>query len=606
MPFNNKKERKQWWKGEEGETHKLVWQTVNTLYDTSKNSDYLLNLALYGDIDRQPSLFSMSRGDDYRNRSNPTYNVVKSCIDTAAAKIAKHCPEVQFLPDGASVKTQRRCLLLSQFIKGVFNETKAYDIAQDIFVDALIFGTGAIKVYSVDGSITLERVFIDEIITDDNETYYDNLRQLHQRRAIPRDQLLYLYPEHEEEINKTSEAPRNDLYNSEADLVEVIESWHLRSGKEAKDGKHTITIENATLLEEEYTKDYVPFIFYRWDKKRRGFYGSSMVKQLMGIQIEINKLLKNISIAQRLVAVPTVWVESGSLVDVSHISREIGQINRYTGNIPQTVTPQAMSPEVYQHVETLYHKAFELTGINQASAAGRRDPALKSGIALRTAQEIETERFILQTKNYTKTFSDLAKIIVDVAKDLYESKNDLKVKAKQSSVVREIKWSEVNVEEDKYTITVDETSALPSTLAGKLDTVADMIQLGLIEDKEYASRMLQLPDLRDYHSRHDASLNEITLQLENIVEEGIYEGPDPHVNPQQARDEANKAYLKYKHTDIEKERLQLIDDYIRDAQAMIDAMQASQAPAPQPNPQGPPPNVDPSTGQPMPPMNPPQ
>ncbi len=56
-------------------------------------------------------------------------------------------------------------------------------------------------------------------------------------------------------------------------MIKVIESWHLKSGPKAKDGKHTICISSATLFEEQYDKDYFPFVFFRWGDRPVGFFG---------------------------------------------------------------------------------------------------------------------------------------------------------------------------------------------------------------------------------------------------------------------------------------------------------------------------------------------
>jgi hypothetical protein len=41
-----------------------------------------------------------------------------------------------------------------------------------------------------------------------------------------------------------------------------------------------------------------------------------------------------------------------------------------------------MHPEVYSHMERLFGKAYEIAGISELSATGKKPPGLESGAAL--------------------------------------------------------------------------------------------------------------------------------------------------------------------------------------------------------------------------------
>ena len=119
--------------------------------------------------------------------------------------------------------------------------------------------------------------------------------------------LKQMFPEYKALIDQASDTYNKFAtppYGDGADLVRVIESWHLPSGEEAKDGKHTICISNATLLDEKYEKDYFPFVFFRWGLRPVGFFGQGLAEQLQGLQLEINKLLRTIQVSMHLVSIP--------------------------------------------------------------------------------------------------------------------------------------------------------------------------------------------------------------------------------------------------------------------------------------------------------------
>ena len=52
-------------------------------------------------------------------------------------------------------------------------------------------------------------------------------------------------------------------------------------------------------------------------------------------------------------------------------------------------------------------------------------------------------------KRYEKAFMEAAEIIIDMAKDLYESEGDYKVKAKDGKFVETISCKDVNMDADK-------------------------------------------------------------------------------------------------------------------------------------------------------------
>jgi hypothetical protein len=43
---------------------------------------------------------------------------------------------------------------------------------------------------------------------------------------------------------------------------------------------------------------------------------------------------------------------------------------------------QAMHPEVYNHLDRLYQRAYEISGISELSATGKKPAGLESGAAL--------------------------------------------------------------------------------------------------------------------------------------------------------------------------------------------------------------------------------
>lgn len=508
-----------------------------------------------------------------------TYNVIKSCIDAATAKIAASKPRPLFLTDNGSWNLQQRAKRLSQFIQGVFGtigtgtgvDRTMYGLGQQCFTDAAIFGLGTTYFFTDDNEVKAERNIIEEIVIDDTEGMYRQPRQIHRVRQAFKDVLKELYPKFEREISECAMViDEADSYKDTcADLIDVIESWHLPSGKGAKDGRHTISIGNATLFSEPWEEDYFPFLFQRWCHKPIGFYGTGLAEELCGIQLEINKLLRNIQISQHLMSVPQVWLETSSQAVTKHINNEIGGIKFYAGKPPIFNVPPAMSGEVYQHLETLYNRAFEITGISQMSATSRKPAGLDSAVAQREYKDTETERFAIQAGMYEDYYMEATQMIIKLCRKLKAEGKEPIVKFKDGNSMKMIKFSEVDIPDDQIVIKAYPTNFLPSTPAGKLQTIQELTQAGFYT-KEESLELIDFPDLEKVNRIKLAPREDVIKLIEGIIESGDYQQPEPFMNLELAKTLSQSYYLRGRADDMPEERLELLRTFMDDVQLLID------------------------------------
>ena len=497
-----------------------------------------------------------------------TYNIIKSCVDSVTAKIAKNKPRVKFVTTDGTFKEQRRAKKLTQYLDGLFYGADVYNHAQRMFKNACVFGTGCLKVFVEPNTtdIKVECILPTEIIVDQADGVYGKPKQLHQRKNANRENLIGIFPEFAEEINACTSLPHTVL--SAADQVMLIESWHLPSRKDAGDGKHTISLENVCLFEEEWKHDYYPFVFYRWTQKLAGFFGMGLCEELAGIQLSINKMLKMIQAAQEYMCVPRVFCEQGSVVAKQKLF-DFGIVEYAPGSsLPVFNTASAMPPEIYQFLETLFNKAYEISGISQLAASAQKPAGLNSGVALREFQDIATERFAIQGDKFEQLFLELGRMMIDLTKELYEDNTDLAVKARAKKFVDTIKWSEVELKEDQYVMECFPVSSLPETPEGKLQFVQELAQAGLIEP-ENIMELMSIPDIEGFMNLKNSSYEDTMKILDNIVDGGDYQRPDPYMNLQLARNLAQGLYLKYQTTDLEEDRLDMLRQWMDDCDLLL-------------------------------------
>lgn len=570
-----------WWKKKNNELYQSIFAYVRRL-DQDQNyrqMDNLRNMRLYGNSEFAGiNAYNYMRTETtYNVQNRVTLNIVQSMVDTVVSKIGKGKPRPYFLTDDGDFTLQRRAEKLTKFVEGQFYATEFYEKARQAFTDSCIFGTGAIKIFidSENSEIKAERVFIDELMVDDTESYYGAPRQLHQRKWIHKDVLAEMFPASKGAIMAAASESGEiqEFRNRNGDMLLVIESWHLPSGKGAKDGKHAICIANETLFEEVYDKQYFPFVFFRWNLKPIGFWGQGIAEQLTGLQLEINKILRTIQVSMHLVSVPKIFVEASSKIVTAHLNNKIGGIIKYAGQPPVEGKLGSVPGELFAHLDRLYSRAYEIVGVSQLAAQSTKPSGLNSGKALRTFNDLESERFMAVNQRYEQAFLDAAKIFVDLSKDIAEVTKNYEVKVPGSGFLKTIKWDDVQLSDDQYMMQIFPTSALSQTPAARLQEVQELLQAGFI-GKEDGMKLLDFPDLKSFYNMANAGVEDIEKQIEDMIDKGEYQTPEPFQNLQYGITKMQQAYLMYRTQNAPEDRLELLRRWMSDAKELLDKAQA--------------------------------
>jgi hypothetical protein len=560
-----------WWAQEEN-AHQSLISLIKRVQGKNNSTESLLASYASQYLNRPISSlsiqFSNPNARNIYDSSSLRYNVIKSCVDAAAAKVAKSRPRVQFLTTRGDYKQQKNAEKLTQYCDGLFHQLHLYETAQQAFIDAAVLNLGVLKICHDGQTPIVERVLPTEIFVNQNESLYGKPTNLYQIKHVDRYVLLDMFPEKEKQI--LAAAPSDPLKMEEGDMIPVHEAWHIGS-----QGRHVIAIQGADLVNEPYTKKDFPFVFFRWNQPLIGFYGVGIAEELLGIQIEINEILSKIQKSIDLVAVPRVYVETNSKIEVNQVTNDIGAIVEYSGNMPSFQTHQAMTPEVYGHLDRLFSKAYEITGISQLSASSMKPSGLDSGVAIREFQDIESERFSLVSQRWERLFVDVAEKLIDVTQELVELGVKPKIKVAQSKFVQEIKWSELNWSDDAFILQPFASSLLPTTPAGKLQKVIELMDRGLLSQAE-GKRLLEFPDLKSVSI--NSPFEDAMSTVDAALEQGVYESPEPGQDLDTLITLGTSKYLEARRSKYPEERLEILRKIIEDAKALKEEM----SPPPQP------------------------
>lgn len=518
----------------------------------------------------------------------PTFNVVQSCIDTLTSRIVQGKPLPSFLTDLSDYKQRLLAKKMNNFIQGELYQTKAYQKAEFVLRDAEVLGTGAFKIFKdMNKRVAIERTLITDLLVDPNDALYGYPRQLYQLSLIDRAVLDEMFPKQASIVKVAEQAyadKSTEYQKTVSDQIMVVESWHLPSGPDADDGKHLISCTAGPLLDEDYEKDHFPFVFLHYTPRILGFWAQSLAEQLMGTQLEINKLLMTVSSSINLVGVPRVFVEEGSKVVKAHLNNQIGSIITYRGTMPSYQVAPCVPEEIYAQLQRLIDYAYQIAGISALAAASKKPLGLDSGKALREYDDLQTDRFAAFEKRWEGMFVEMTYQIIENAMEIAEEEGEYDTVYPSKNLSQQIDLPDAKLLKNPYIIKCLDASSLSKDPAGRKQDVIDMIQAGMLTPQE-GRRLLYFSDLEQVEVLENAAEEKILKLLDKIVEEGDeedfeYEGPDPDMNIELAEKLVNQYINLYTGLGIEEEKANLLRNFSSQVKNMKnEAAQAMQPPA---------------------------
>lgn len=588
----------EWWKADND--MQLAMQVTQTASWLKKDQEYRIRqlavsvrlycgLSVYSYAGSNVSKMDRSKSlpDD-----RPTFNVVSACTDTLVSKICQDNPQPRFLTENADYKKRHLAQELNQFVLGEFDQTKAYEKGTKVLRDCCVMGTGVMKVYRGDNDkVCLDRVMMTDLYVDDNDSLNGQPQSMIQLKLVDRDKLITQNPTKAHILAASPNGyPDNvpDSGRTIADQIMVVEAWKLPSGPDPEEegyiaGRHTICVVNGILVDEPWEKEKFPFVFIKYSDPFLGFWGQGLGTRLFGNQLTLNRLMYTIARSITLVGVPRVFVEQSSKVVKAHLNNEIGTIVTYSGTKPTYEVAPCVPAELYAERDRIIDYAFRQEGISMMQASAQKPAGLDSGEAIRTYDDISSDRFATLAKKYENFYIELAYMITDLAMDIAKDIGKYQTVYPNKDGTKQISLPQMDFLKDPFVIQCFSQSSLPRTPAGRLQKVAEMIQSGMVTIKE-GRRLMHFPDLEQDEKLANASEERIFQILDDIVHEGKYTMPDPFLDLQLATQLTVQYINLYLQTNLEEEKADLLRKFFKQVQALIQGSQPIAPPVPAPVP----------------------
>lgn len=430
----------------------------------------------------------------------PKINVVKSAIDAVYSKMltSKVRPFINTIK--GSFKTIQICKQLQTFYDYFYEEEDVAHKIGEAVRDACTYDTGFI--------------YFDEVSSHVYKLQPWNVYT----RPVEKSNLNSVYIEFpNDSIDLIPEEVYKLLSKQEKDKLYV--TWGIYYNAKQKTKAYLI---NKTVRKVVETKfDCCPVLPIYYTVPNIGNTALSIADMLRGIQYEVDQLMIRIAEAIQISPANTILLDSASNIKVGKLKNKVGNVLQYdssSSNPPQVVAPNFISDQYKSFLNEFIEKAYNLVGISQLSAQGKKTPGVNSGVAMATQEDIESDRFQNLVDQYISAYTRLAKLMMK----MIQGDKDI-VEPNRYSL--SLKWEDVEKEYAKMRIQFSAADSLSKDPSEKLKQLQALAQAGIIPASQIAS-LLELPDINRGYSVANNAFNATMTLIDACIYDDKYEVPE--------------------------------------------------------------------------------
>ena len=511
--------KRPWWKDdalESKELSKEIFAHVNQLIEkrTAVENDWAIaekllgvNQSLQVSAQYKSASARVYKGISWSEDNRLKYNIIRPVRDTLKAHIAVTKPKPRYFPSNARFEQRERARNLTRYVRGVFVDTDAWSVGQQVFDDSTAYKIGFAKPVYVNDKIEIERVHPRCVVFD--ELPYGKPDLWYVVDTVSKWKLIDAYPEFEEQIlasDDSIEIKNGDFTNSDdeqSDEVTVIELWYCPPDKK---GKHIVCVSEDQLVNDPWKSNRPGLVPFVYDPPLVGMYGSSIVDKLKSIQKEVTFLLGRMQSQMNMGCFKLATTAVNASVEV--IDNQDWQLIKLDPNSTITaIKLDALDPMFPQRLDSLESKAYQITGVSEQFGQSDKPNALNSGKAISEWEDIQTKRFLHLAQRWQSWYVLLGEAILDLARSVnYEVKMGLDV----------LKFSDIDMDADDYVVEAYPVSIVPDTPAGTIQSILDLAQTdpNIAADQ---TALLDQADLAAHINRELAPKLYVHKVIDNIV-----------------------------------------------------------------------------------------
>lgn len=488
--------------------------------------------------------------------------LVRSAVATAVSTIyAPQKPKPQFQTLGATWATRRKAYKLDRVVEGILNQRQGryinvWAMMADVAVDAVLHGTGVLKVVAnrAKKRIDHEWIALPDLFVDPAEGR--NPQCMYERGKIDRAAARLKYPGAKRAIDA---APAYEWFGAthsgmrrNNDIIEIKYAYRLPQSAD-EPGKMATVIGDAVVDESEWTAPAFPYMFLVWEPWRDGFWASGVADE-GGRQAEECADLDARLMARQLIASnKKIYYREASCNPEDLVMNDAAVAVKVNAGaeFPQETVVPAFTPMDLDFLREKKTNFWDSLGISQVSAAARREQGVQSGIAMMTLNDTKAGRQLIKAQRYEQAYVDLAHQYVWRLRELAEEDKDFMVTWPGKTLMRQVKWSDADAQDDEFSVSVAPSSSLPHDPAGRQEMVQTLYNGGLIS-QETAKGLIGWPDLDSELNIENAEYEYVDQLIERYLDAdpetwgaGDYEAPEGFImNKMQALRRFSAAWFR--------------------------------------------------------------
>jgi hypothetical protein len=466
--------------------------------------------------------------------SQTTDNGILEVCDAYLSEVGKVRPKAKPICHNASYKTRRNANKLDKFLYGELIREKYYEKQKDILLNAEVCNFGAfhvsVKETKQGAKSSLESIFPDDLLVDQQEVIATKkIWTIIHRRVLPVDVVSATWGIPKEDLVNASETVNSYLTYRPVAKGYVVVGTGYRAGCDGVPGRKFTAIKDKILEDEEWEYEWLPFVFFHFTRPLQGFYSQSLVDILLPDQIRLNEINDVIEEAQNIMCGPRLLAQKGSQLNPQALDNIIGKVVYYTGQEPKAVTWPAVAAELYQERDRRKANMFTKVGLNQTTSSGNLPGAarLDSSPAVREYSAVQDNRLADITQRFELMCLEVCQMIIRVIKASGEDVETVWYSGPKKSKAQRIKWSEIDLDEEDYTMILEAASSFAMTPSAIRDDLEAQLARGEITPDQYRKQLQSAdPD-------NETSILAAAAENVDFVIEQCEEGKPVNIVPQQ-------------------------------------------------------------------------
>lgn len=534
-------------------------------------------------------------------------NRVRSLVQTWVCKVtAGDSPLPQFMATDADWEVRRKAVMWDRAVEAEIDQP------QGAFADMHELWRHAATVCTVVGSVAVYFGLASDgrpcaEISDtldlgvDVATPHAAPYSVVWRRRLGLVEAKALYPGNDAALEAIAEATdgsgasnpalsENALYGRQERrvFVEITCGWTVKQGD--TDGRHMSVLKDGTVLvDAEYLREEVPFVFYHFEKELFGQWGVPMVQSFYQSAVRENEMLNDVHHAER--STPQVYVlahESQVAQGALDESKGVAIIplsDAGLANPPSAIAPPKFNRQSLELIQLEAQSIQEISGVSEAHSTGRKSPGTTSGrhealvAALFTERFADHERRLIRARTVS-TARQLVWRLQDAIDNGFEYERAYVKNGKRAKITAEDLDFELGFE-----ISIKPVSEEKNSPSARMKQLEEWFQAGLITGGELLAGQQHLDSI---------AISELATEQEHWIKDQIeswlysgnpvaeYQSPVRWLDLPTALKQVSNAYLKARSDGAPSERLELFENFMAECQIYVDQEKAAAAPPAQP------------------------